>query len=833
MADRKKESRSSPTAPPTGKPAAVSPRSVVLAAFLLVVLGAAVYGNSFSGQFYLDDNDGIVRNASIRTLWPISVPLSPPPDTTLSGRPIVNLTLAINYAVSGVRPWSYHAFNLLVHLLAALTLFGIVRRTLLAPKMSARFARHSTVLSFLVAAVWTVHPLQTESVTYVVQRVESMMGLFYLLTIYCFIRGASSPRRSVTWYTMSVAACAAGMATKEVAVTAPVMAILYDRIFLSDAWKDVFRRRWKTYLGLAGTWIVLGVILASSPRSHSAGFNMPYITPMQYLSSQFGVMLHYLRLCFWPHPLILDYSLSLPKTSEEVILPAAGILALLLATVWALWKVPPAGYCGAWTFVILLPTSSIVPLLDLCFEHRMYLSLAGVISLTVCGTYAAGLWLSQCRPLPAARENFFAAAGLILSAAAVCGLGFLTLDRNAEYADTLVFQLAASQRAPENPRARVDLGIAYLDRNRPDEDLECFRQAVKLNPQYAPAYDNLALALCRKGMNTEAVEQAQAAIAAYKSLNPTAVRNELSKVYYHYGFLLDLLQRPQDALEQFRLSFELAPADAEKLTDYAAVLLKLDKPDEAAAALAEALRQEPRTAKAHYLLAGILLRQGRMDEAVESLQKSIDENPSAAEPHNLLGEAFVLKNMPADARREFLRAIELRDVYPEAHINLGKCEARRGDWTAAEKEFRRVTQLAPNSASAQVGLGMVLVHLHRPLEAVECYRRAVALENSPIALNQLAWLLAASEDDRARNPAEAAELARRACELTRNENPELLDTLAAAQAACGDYSAAVATAESAMALAQKAGKVSLATGIASRLELYKARKPYREGSGGK
>ena len=107
-------------------------------------------------------------------------------------RPVVQFTLALNHSLGG-GVWGYHAFNLAIHLLAALTLFGIVRRTLTLPALAPRFARASTALAFCIALLWALHPLQTESVTYVIQRMESLMGLFYLLTLYCFIRAASSP----------------------------------------------------------------------------------------------------------------------------------------------------------------------------------------------------------------------------------------------------------------------------------------------------------------------------------------------------------------------------------------------------------------------------------------------------------------------------------------------------------------------------------------------------------------------------------------------------------------------------------------------------------------
>src|SRR5580692_2833732 len=179
---------------------------ILLAGGIIVLAALIVYHNSFSVPFIFDDEASIVDNPTINHL---GCSLSPPPDATTGGRPILNLTFALNYALGGMNVWGYHAFNLLVHILAGLTLFGIVRRTLLerptfnlqhptsksdnsiSPKPS--FAEDATLLALAVAVIWVVHPLQTEAVTYISQRAESLMGLFYLLTLYCFIRSAESP----------------------------------------------------------------------------------------------------------------------------------------------------------------------------------------------------------------------------------------------------------------------------------------------------------------------------------------------------------------------------------------------------------------------------------------------------------------------------------------------------------------------------------------------------------------------------------------------------------------------------------------------------------------
>ncbi|MGD1021058.1 MAG: hypothetical protein ABSA12_17265, partial [Verrucomicrobiia bacterium] len=200
---------------------------------LLVLTGLWAYHNSLTGPFIYDDWLSIQKNPTIRHLWPIWQPLSPPHagGITVEGRPLINLSLAVNYAIGGTNVRGYHALNLAIHILAGLTLFGIVRRTLLQPRLRERFGAVADELALAVALIWTVHPLQTESVTYIIQRAESMMGLFYLLTLYGFIRGTASPLPRL-WHGLCIGACALGMASKEVMVSAPLMVMLYDRTFV-------------------------------------------------------------------------------------------------------------------------------------------------------------------------------------------------------------------------------------------------------------------------------------------------------------------------------------------------------------------------------------------------------------------------------------------------------------------------------------------------------------------------------------------------------------------------------------------------------------------------
>ena len=344
-----------------------TPKVVYLCGVVLVVLaGIAAYTNSFSGTFVLDDHSWIIENPALRrfgTAWIAALH---------SSRPVLVLSLALNYRISGLQTWSYHAFNLLVHIAAALVLTEIVRRTLLRSPADRIAAVTAATLSVVVGLLWVVHPLQTESVTYIIQRSESLMAIFYLLVLLLVVIGAGS-RKPQYWYGAAAICCVLAVMTKPVAVTAPIIVLLYDRCFLAGSWREVFRNRWGLYVGLAMTWIVLACLLQIAPSiewRESVGSSSARISPLTYGLTETGVVLHYLRLAIWPYPLSLEYD-WMPKTNIRDALPSLCLLGgLLLLSGWLARHRREAAFLIASFVIILLPTSSFIPISDFVVEHR-------------------------------------------------------------------------------------------------------------------------------------------------------------------------------------------------------------------------------------------------------------------------------------------------------------------------------------------------------------------------------------------------------------------------------------------------------------------------------
>ena len=539
---------------PSDKPPAPRRWVIALAAAAVALAAVAVYHNSLDGAMVFDDDTAIAKNPAIRDLGDLRAVLFGGTSATVVGRPLLSLSLALNYAAGGLAVRGYHLVNIAIHAAAAVALFGLARRLLASPRVPEAYRGLATPLAFATALVWAVHPLQTESVTYIVQRAESLAGLFYLMTLYAAMRGAASPQPR-GWNALAVAACLLGVATKETLATAPLMALACEAVFVTGSVRAALARRPWFYLALAGTWLALGALVWSSGgRAETAGFGYG-VTAGQYALAQPGMILRYLRLVAWPAPLILDYGMRPLDTAGESAAFAAIVALILAATAWAVVRRPLWGFCGAWVFVILAPTSSVIPLVtQVGAEHRMYLPLAGAVALLVVGATAAGRAALAACPISDGRRW---AVGWMLAltalAAGAATLGHLTLARNLDYRTTFDLTADTARKCPGNARARMSLAAEWLGRGRPDEAVREADAALALLPGYVEAYTNRGEARRRMGRRDLALADFDRALAI-DPRHVTALNNR--------GILRQELARHDLAVEDFSRAIALRPGYA-------------------------------------------------------------------------------------------------------------------------------------------------------------------------------------------------------------------------------------------------------------------------------
>jgi tetratricopeptide (TPR) repeat protein len=483
-------------------------RSWIAAALVAVTLLA--YVPALRAPFVMDDESAIAES--------VSAGASAPAGSPVAGRPVVRISLAANYTLNAMlgvdqrrdpdgasKTVGFRLANIIFHLCTGALLFGLMRRAMRERSIPRDWRNIADPLAAVVCTIWLLHPIQTEAINYVVQRTELLASLFYVATLYASLRAwdATTGARRLGWYLVAIAACALGVGSKEVAVTAPLAVMLYDRAFRLDQWRELRRpgngRGW-LYIALTSACAAAFAFLAVGARGNTAGFHGG-MTWYGYLYTQCWAIAHYLRLVMWPNALVIDYGEKLITGGRGI--PGAVLLGIFAVATLAAWKrIPKYGwfaFLGTEFFLLLGPSSSFVPVrTEVAAERRIYLALANVLVLAVVGAeWLRRRYLSAVSPL-----RIRLAVGALATALAVT-----TAVRSHTYSNSELLWRDAVAKVPDNPRAKVNLGYA-LSRERPPKYAEAetvLRRAVAEDTTCRHGCAQLASVVAAQGRIPEAI----------------------------------------------------------------------------------------------------------------------------------------------------------------------------------------------------------------------------------------------------------------------------------------------------------------------------------------
>lgn len=609
--------------PPARPPVRVVawPAELWLCIIAILLGGLLVFSNNLEGEFIFDDYPAIIDNPEIKSLLPFGALLRPAPNSSpLAARPLPTVSVALNYAFGGLEVRGYHMVNNLIHLLAALLLFATLRSTLLLPRFAGRFADSANRYALVVALLWMVHPLQTEAVNYISQRTETLMGLCYLATLSSAAMAfrAARPR---PWYGAAVAACVLGMASKEVMVSAPLLVLLYDRLFVTGSFQTALHKRYGFYGCLAATWGVIIFYQLNSPRASSVLFDSAELSVLDYFRTQMTVVVHYLRQAFWPYPLILDaQDWPIVREVSRDLLISGGILSSLAGlTVWGLLRSAWWSFLGIWFFFILAPTSSIVPIVtEIVADKRMYLPLAALVVLVVFAVDHA--WRAIQGRMNAGGVRY---VRVVLSLFAVAVLGVMTWDRNRDYrTEALIWGDTVAKR-PGNARAQENFGKALMKEGRFAEAINPLAESLRLTPEAQEdpeLYSNLAMAYSELGRFTEAIAVHEKALL----LRPNDALG-----HYNLGNAFIRVNDLAKAERSFRKAIELDPEFVPAKGNLGMLLLRKGDQAGAEAEFLAIRTMEPGNARASTMLADLRVEQRRFTDAVILYREAIRLAPEA------------------------------------------------------------------------------------------------------------------------------------------------------------------------------------------------------------
>lgn len=670
----------------------LSPKSISGASVIIILLGVSIYSNSIQAPFVFDDIPAIVGNASIRCFTPLFDPLHPPP--CIGGRPLTNMTLALNHAISGENVWSYHLFNLLIHILAALTLFGIIRRTLISGNLYEKFGERATLMALLCSLVWMSHPLQTQAVTYVIQRCEALMGLMIFLTLYCSIRGWQKAS-SKLWHFAAVLICFAGMGAKESMVVAPLLVFFYDYVFVHTNIHDIFKRSKRLYLGLIASLLFMAGLVTVYGTQNLGRENLAY-TPLAYALTQSQIIFHYLGLAAWPAKLTFYYDWPIADPLIEMLPYAAALLLAIGVSIKWLIQRNPWSYIAIWFFITIGATSSLIPIKDLVFEHRMYLPLA---SLAVCFVLAVctitdlitGRMSSMDTELARSIAYLFCMIVIIL-------LGVRTFDRNSDYQSRLSIWKDTVAKQPHNGKAYTSLGNALLGKDRMEEAMDHLQTALAIQPRQARAYNNIGVIYLKQRKWDHALNYFQKAIG---------MQPDYASPHANIGSLLALMGKPSESISHFERALEINPHYGHAHYNLGQALMETGKPEPAIHHFQHALYMHKDFINARFELGLALMDIGEYSKAIGTFTQVIDQNPHLTGAYLQLANAHLKISQFNQAIEAYRKALAIKPDDAEAYNGMGIALAQTGQIDRALIALRRALAIDPNHQLARKNIDIL------------------------------------------------------------------------------------------------------------------------------
>jgi len=674
----------------------------VALSLLLALAALWAYGNSLANPFVFDDHTSIIDNRDIHSWWPLWRSAEEVHRAPINGRPVVRLSLALNYAIGGLEPTGYRIFNIVVHWAVAVVLLFFLRDT-----FRPMYANAAVGLAFVVALWWLLHPLNAECINYISLRSTILMSLFYMLTLYCARRvmdGAGD-----VWVWCAICSCALGVCSKEAMVTAPVVVLLYDRMLIASSFATALRMRYRLYIGLAVSWLVLAFLLSQAPHGDTIGF-AGSIGTWVYLLNQCIVLWTYIAKVFWPHPLTLDYGFAHDLVLIDVWWQAVSLLSLFVVSIYGAVRMRPWACASLACFIVLAPTSSVVPLLtEVGAERRMYLPLMALLVLAVVGGWHLfkdrewwrELWLKWV---------VVALVGLVLGSA--------THARNTDFSTPVSIWKSAVAATPRNVRAHSNLALAYREVGRADMAERHFRRALECDPTYADANANLGIVLAERGEVDAAEHHYRAALQ--RKADHVGALNSLAISLEGRGLV-------DSALAYYRAALRINPYLAEAHVNLGALLIGHGSVGEGEQHLLNALVLDANLFQAHYYLGDLRESTGDEEAAIDSYLRAIKLRPGYAPAHYRLGNLARAAGKVEEAIAHYRAAVQTYPEWVEARYNLATTLAAAQRWQAAIRHFSTVLEMRPEMVIAHNNMGIVLHRAGRGDEAIAHFRTALRL----------------------------------------------------------------------------------------------------------
>jgi Flp pilus assembly protein TadD len=614
---------------------------------IVAILGLLIYSNTFHADFVFDDEIYIIQNPAIKDLSYFLHPLKVFHLTQFTRdftyafitRIAGYLTFALNYHFNGLDVTGYHVFNLLVHIINALLVYFLMRLIFQTPFFSDVTSRNDIspflnppVFALFSALIFVSHPVQTQAVTYIIQRWTSLATLFYLLSVLAYVKSRLSCARPVKYalYIVSLISAVTAMLVKEISFTLPVMIALLE-FFL---FQGVYKKRIIALAPFFSTMLVIpsalfvaegGYSMEDINNSMNTLASFPDMARMDYLFTQFRVIVTYIRLLILPVNQNLDYDYPVYHSffSPPVLISFLFLLFLFSLGIYSFFRSKDKGVEGRhelriismgilWFFITLSIESSVIPIKDIFFEHRLYLPSVGFI-MAVMAAVAMIVRRAESRTVSKAIMTIIVCSVLVLSGAAYA--------RNRVWKTNVSLWEDVVKKSPSKARPHNNLGVAYEKMGRTNDAINQYLMTIRIDPVYVEAHYNLGLAYDKQGRTDDAVRELLTAIQ---------IRPRYAQAHNNLGIIYGREGRTEDAIQEFLIVKQLTPDSVKAYNNLGIMYAREGRTDDAVKEFAAAIQLNPDYADAHYNLGITYRKQGRLKEAVKEFQTALRLNPDHA-----------------------------------------------------------------------------------------------------------------------------------------------------------------------------------------------------------
>lgn len=634
---------------------------------LIILLGFSVYANSLNGEFIWDDYVLIKNNAYIKDfsnagkLFTQDITKGAGQESS-AYRPLQMLTYMIDYQLWKLNVRGFHLTNILLHIIAALLIYLLFN-----------YLCGEELVSFLAAAFFVVHPVQTGAVAYISGRADSL-SLFFMLS--CFLFYMRSLRLNDSgpfylsggiFYILALLSYILALFSRESSLILPALLLIYHYSFRIR----IRAGRFLPVLFVTILYILLRIWVIKGTLPHTTS----PVTLFQRLPGFFVAITSYIRLLFLPFDLHMEYGLKKFSLTDPMAISGILILSLLLGYAFRKRKADNLVFFSiSWFFIALLPVSNLYPINAYMAEHWLYLPSVGFFLLMA--KVLSSVFRSKIKPL-----KFFS---LILAVALLIFYSNLTIKQNNYWRQALVFYNRTLKYAPNSARTYLNLGNAYIGMEKIEQARRSFEKAIELDPDYAEAYYNL-------GNTYFDMDEKRKAIKWFKKA--TGLNPEYADAYYNLGIAYRDTGKREQAINSFRKATEVNPDYADAYFNLGILFSEAGRKKEAVLSYRKAIEIEPNYSQAYNNLGNLYSSIGKKAEAIRSYKKALEINPNYADTYYNLGKAFIDLGMMEQAIAAYKQVIEIDPGYARAFFNLSVCYFHRQEYSLAVEYCDRAVGL--------------------------------------------------------------------------------------------------------------------------------------------